>query len=475
MKTIRFTRRGVHLTAGLTMFTYVVCHLINHAFAVVSIEAANGARVFFVSPWTNPTGTLVLTVAALTHIGLALWTTYARRSLRMPAWQWTQLALGLAIPALLVEHALATGGGILRVGLVPSYEYVLAVFWHFSPAKGWLQVVLLVVAWSHASISIHHWLKVKPWYPAWQVHLYGIALIIPVAATMGYIAGGYEVLDKLKNPLWLIQMLKDIRYPGPDFDRATETLRDIWLNGYAALVAGVFLARQLRIYIAARKRGIRVTYPSGRRILIPEGATLLETSRVGNIPHASVCGGRGRCSTCRVLITACDPGCLERPEAVEKRVLDKLGLPPNVRLACQVRPKGNISCEPLLPPDVSAKNGHRRHVCRPQGIYRTFREQTALRRGLHVEPVFPLHGYGHRGRRRAHRQVHRRRHHGVVRRNGARRTRRHPPGARRRQRDVASLATDERAVEERPRPAAASGNRNPLRSGHRRHLSLIHI
>ena len=355
MKTIRFTRRGVHLTAGLTMFTYVVCHLINHAFAVVSIEAANGARVFFVSPWTNPTGTLVLTVAALTHIGLALWTTYARRSLRMPAWQWTQLALGLAIPALLVEHALATGGGILRVGLVPSYEYVLAVFWHFSPAKGWLQVVLLVVAWSHASIGIHHWLKVKPWYPAWQVHLYGIALIIPVAATMGYIAGGYEVLDKLKNPLWLIQMLKDIRYPGPDFDRATETLRDIWLNGYAALVAGVFLARQLRIYIAARKRGIRVTYPSGRRILIPEGATLLETSRVGNIPHASVCGGRGRCSTCRVLITACDPGCLECPEAVEKRVLDKLGLPPNVRLACQVRPKGNISCEPLLPPDVSAK------------------------------------------------------------------------------------------------------------------------
>jgi len=62
------------------MFAYVVCHLLNHAFAVVSIEAANDARVFFVSPWTNPTGTVVLTVAALTHIGLALWTTYARRS-----------------------------------------------------------------------------------------------------------------------------------------------------------------------------------------------------------------------------------------------------------------------------------------------------------------------------------------------------------------------------------------------------------
>ena len=337
------------------MFIYVASHLLNHAFAVISIEAANAARIFFVSPWTNTLGTLVLATAATTHISLALWTTYIRRSLRMPTWQWVQLGLGLTIPVLLVEHALSTGGGILRAGIVPNYEYVLAVFWHFSPIQGWLQVVLLVVTWTHAVVGIHNWLKVKPWYTTWQSHLYGLALLIPAMAIMGYVSGGYEVLEKLKNPLWLIQMLKSIQYPGPEFDQQTQQLKNYWIAGYTALVAAVFLARRMRLYFSARKEGIRVTYPSGRRILIPSGATLLETSRSGGIPHASVCGGRGRCSTCRVMILDCDAGCLLPPNDTEKKVLEKLNLPPNVRLACQVKPSGNVTCEPLLPPDVTAK------------------------------------------------------------------------------------------------------------------------
>jgi adenylate cyclase len=337
------------------MLSYVVCHLLNHAFAVISIDAANAARVYFVAPWTNPIGTLVLTTASLTHITLALWTTYIRRSLRMPVWQWTQLILGLSIPYLLVEHALSTGGGILRVGLVPNYEYVLAVFWHFAPYKGWMQIMLMIVAWSHAVVGLHHWLKVKPWYVAWQPHLYGLVMIVPVMAILGYVAGGYEVLEKLKDPIWLIKMLKEIKYPGPSFDTNTEILRNYWMIGYTAVIGFVFFARRFRIFRAERKAGIRATYPSGRRVLVPEGATLLETSRAGNIPHASVCGGRGRCSTCRILILESDPGSLDPPGLVEERVLDKLDLPSNVRLACQVRPKGNITCEPLLPPDVTAK------------------------------------------------------------------------------------------------------------------------
>ncbi|NQV83194.1 MAG: adenylate/guanylate cyclase domain-containing protein [Rhodospirillales bacterium] len=338
------------------MFTYVISHLLNHAFAVISIEAANTARIVFVDLWTNPVGTIILATAALTHITLALETTYLRRSLRMPVWQWTQLVLGLSIPLLLIEHALATGGGILRTGLQPNYEYVLAVFWYFAPGKGWLQFILLVVAWTHATFGIHHWLKVKFWYPVWQPHIYGIALVIPVMATMGYVSGGFEVLEKIKDPLWLIQMLKDIKYPGPDFDQQTVALRNQWIVGYTALVCIIFLARRARIFRAARKEGIRATYPSGRRVLVPDGATLLETSRAGGIPHASVCGGRGRCSTCRVLILESPPGSLAPPDAIEKSVLDKLKLPPNVRLACQIRPKGNITCEPLLPPDISARD-----------------------------------------------------------------------------------------------------------------------
>lgn len=352
---MKLSYRTLHLYAGLTMFTYVVCHLLNHAFAVISLEAADAARFYFVSIWTNKVGVLVLTTAALTHITLALRTTYKRRSLKMPTWQWVQLSLGLTIPLLLIDHAFATGGAILRQGLEPNYAYVLAVMWHFAPIKGWLQILLLIIAWSHAVVGIHNWLKVKAWYPAWQVHLYGLALVIPVMATLGFVAGGYEVLEKLKDPLWLIQMLQAVQYPGPAFDERTAELRNYWMTGYIVLVCLVFVARRIRIYLAAKKAGIRTTYPSGRRVLVPNGGTLLETSRAGGIPHASVCGGRGRCSTCRVLIIDAEPESLDPPNPLEQRILDRLNMPPNVRLACQVQPKGDITCEPLLPPDVTAK------------------------------------------------------------------------------------------------------------------------
>ena len=58
----------------------------------------------------------------------------------------------------------------------------------------------------------------------------------------------------------------------------------------------------LRIWLARRRRGVTITYPGGRKVDVELGASVLEVSRLNAIPHASVCGGRGRCSTCRVRV-----------------------------------------------------------------------------------------------------------------------------------------------------------------------------
>ena len=79
-------------------------------------------------------------------------------------------------------------------------------------------------------------------------------------------------------------MLKDIQYPGPEFDQQTKQLRDYWIIGYTLLVAAVFAARQVILYFSVRSESIRVMYPRGCWILIPNGASLLETSRAGGIP-----------------------------------------------------------------------------------------------------------------------------------------------------------------------------------------------
>src|SRR5215212_5844583 len=73
--------------------------------------------------------------------------------------------------------------------------------------------------------------------------------------------------------------------------------RALWAAFTAAMVAAV----GLRVSGGLR-RGPVVTYPNGRSVRGASGATLLEISRAAGVPHASVCGGRGRCTTCRVLV-----------------------------------------------------------------------------------------------------------------------------------------------------------------------------
>jgi adenylate cyclase len=80
----------------------------------------------------------------------------------------------------------------------------------------------------------------------------------------------------------------------------------------------------------------------------PRGLSLLAISRVNNIPHASVCGGRARCSTCRVRVLAGQEN-IDAPSEREMQVLKRVGAPANVRLACQIYPSGNISVSTLLP------------------------------------------------------------------------------------------------------------------------------
>src|SRR5262249_2454174 len=126
-------------------------------------------------------------------------------------------------------------------------------------------------------------------------------------------------------------------------------------SAYGIVLGAVLLARGLRSVVQRRRGMIRVTYPDGRRVIMPPGLSVLEISRYGRIPHASVCGGRGRCSTCRVRVHAARPQ--PPPGDAESRVLRRLGVPDDVRLACQLRPTSDLTVTPLLPATPTAADG----------------------------------------------------------------------------------------------------------------------
>ena len=72
--------------------------------------------------------------------------------------------------------------------------------------------------------------------------------------------------------------------------------------GFAGLLVVVALCIGVRQFLLSARPKMAITYTGGPTVRVPFGSTLLEISRMHKIPHASVCGGRARCSTCRVRI-----------------------------------------------------------------------------------------------------------------------------------------------------------------------------
>ena len=125
------------------------------------------------------------------------------------------------------------------------------------------------------------------------------------------------------------------------------------------MIGLALLGRMVRLVVERRRGVISIGYPDDRTVRVAQGISILEASKLNNLPHASVCGGRGRCSTCRVRIVSGEEG-LSTPSADELRVLERVGAPPHVRLACQAVPSTDVSVVPLLAPNASVRESHRR-------------------------------------------------------------------------------------------------------------------
>ena len=69
-------------------------------------------------------------------------------------------------------------------------------------------------------------------------------------------------------------------------------------------------------------------------VSVQNGQSLLDASLFAGIKHLHVCGGKGKCSTCRVLIIEGHEH-LSGPNAKERQLNETLLFLPDARLACQ--------------------------------------------------------------------------------------------------------------------------------------------
>ena len=340
--------RRLRLASGLILFGYVLTHLVNHALGNVSLDAMENGLDVVTAVWLNPVGLTLLYGALLIHLVLGLQVLYAARFFRWRPSETLQLVSGLLIPPLLISHIVGTRVSFVTEGLDKGYAQELYAFWVASPPLGLMQVAVLVVAWIHGCMGLHFWLRLKPGFEAAAPWLLALAVLVPVLALLGFAQGGRMILALAQDPAWRAEALRPVHVGLPDQVARLTAVRDGMLATYAGLVAAVVAARGVRTLAEVKRGTIRLSYPDGRVVRVPRGTSVLEASRRNRIPHASVCGGRGRCSTCRIRVL---DGSADTPPAgrAERAVLERIAAGPGVRLACQFRPEADLAVVPLFP------------------------------------------------------------------------------------------------------------------------------
>jgi adenylate cyclase len=249
-----------------------------------------------------------------------------------------------------MNHLFVTRISLAVYGTEKGYAQELYSFWVAAPRLGALQVSVLIVAWIHGCLGLYQWLRLKPMFSRWMPYLFCGAVLLPVLALLGFFQGGRTMLSLAQDPAWRAANLNPWQIGLPAQNRQLVMWRDLSLWAALAMLVLVILARVVRAVREWRGAAIRVTYPDGRSVRVPMGFSILEASRSARVPHACICGGRGRCSTCRVRVVA-GIARIPPPSASEQAVLRRIAAAPSVRLACQSRPTGDVSVIPLLPAD----------------------------------------------------------------------------------------------------------------------------
>lgn len=344
----------IRISSGLVLFAFALTHFLNIGLALFSSELMERAQDWRTALTRSMPGGILLYLAIIAHAGLALWKVAQRRTLRMPLWDLTQIILGLLIPLLLISHIIHTRIAHQIYAVNDKFGYIIGLIW--GSDDGTLQAVLMLLVWVHGCIGLHFWLRATRWWQRYLPHLVGFGVFVPVFGLAGYLTEGRRVAIAMADPAIRASLRESYNWPDRStfgsLIAATSTAMTVFWS-LLALVALIYMTRK---YLMGRN-SVRIRYVDGPEISSPKGMTLLEMSHANGIPHTSLCGGRGRCTTCRVVIeTGSDQ--LHPPSTTELASLQAVNAPANTRLACQIRPTSPATVFRVFRPDGRRARSH---------------------------------------------------------------------------------------------------------------------
>lgn len=344
----------LRIGSGLVLFAFAFFHFINIGMGLFHTDYLHGMQDGRTAVTRHILLSVLLYAALFTHAGLALASIAQRRTLRMPFSTALQVVLGLLIPLQLISHVIQTRVAHEIYDVNDEMGYIIILMWPSTVI--WMQSALLLIVWVHGCIGLHMWLRLTKWWSSAVPYLIGVAVFIPMFALAGLLTEGRRIWLDFADEFLREQYIEHYNWPSPEAFQTMFTVKDNALLAFWLALAAtglVYIGRKLW----RRRHAVRVSYSSGPEVDAEKGMTLLEISQAHGVPHAALCGGKGRCTTCRVIVEE-GSSALPPPGDVEARSLAAVGASPQTRLACQIRPTEPTTVFRVFQPDGGRIRGH---------------------------------------------------------------------------------------------------------------------
>ena len=334
--------------SGCILFFYVFTHLLNHSLGLISLDTMEQGRAIFLRFWRHDVLFYVLYGALSIHFLLGVYALARRRSFRMSRKEWIRNSCAVLIPFFLASHLSITLWGSRFLGLNDSYAFMIISTYIFDPFGYIILGLMLLLVWTHGSIGIIGLIEFREFYSKRRGLFQGLILGLPLIAYGGYIRASIELSEASQsNPITILELISNSNFTA-EIGEKIVSLSDLLQFLVYPILLSLFVAFYfIRNLLEKRFNSIQVQYTDGTNINVSRGSSLLEASHKAGRYHESVCGGRGRCTTCRVRVTS-SLGELPKPNKIEQSVINRLNFDQSLRLACQLRPETDIEINPLI-------------------------------------------------------------------------------------------------------------------------------
>lgn len=334
--------------SGCILFFYVFTHLLNHSLGLISLDTMEQGRAIFLRFWRHDVLFYVLYGALSIHFLLGVYALARRRSFRMSRKEWIRNSCAVLIPFFLASHLSITLWGSRFLGLNDSYAFMIISTYIFDPFGYIILGLMLMLVWTHGSIGIIGLIEFREFYSKRRGLFQGLILGLPLIAYGGYIRASIELSEASQsNPITILELISNSNFTA-EIGEKVVSLSDLLQFLVYPILLSLFVAFYfIRNLLEKRFNSIQVQYTDGTNINVSRGSSLLEASHKAGRYHESVCGGRGRCTTCRVRVTS-SLGELPKPNKIEQSVINRLNFDQSLRLACQLRPETDIEINPLI-------------------------------------------------------------------------------------------------------------------------------